>query len=183
MKSDGMARLLSEILDPQIESGEYGAIDKGRLRKSLTNGPGLTDQEQSLLLLSPVARGDFKDVRNEILEEVYARIHQQSVDMNMLPLAAAGEEKDKVILKGRGFSVTLYRRGELGIPWIILVQLGASYLKAINPMTTLRLVDTGGLEWLRGRPDVNGELTGPWSDAETDLLNRAHRFSLVLEPV
>ena len=183
MKSDGMARLLSEILDPQIESGKYGAIDKDRVRESLTNGPELTDREQCLLLLSPVAREDFKDVRNEILEEVYARIQQQDIDMNMLPLAAAGEAKDKVILRGSGFSVTLYRRDELGIPWIILVQLGASYQKAVNPMTTLRLVDTGGLEWLRGRPDVNGEFTGPWNDAETDLLIRAHRFSLILEPV
>lgn len=184
MNTDGMARLLAELLEPQIESGRYGTIGRDRLREALTIGPNLTDTEQSILLISPVAREDYQDVQNEILNEVNERIHNQGVDIKILPLAAASEgKKDKIILNGRGFTVTLYRKEDLGIPWVILVQLGASYLKVINPMTTLRLVDSGGLEWLRGIPDTNGEMTGPWNDEETDLLRRVQRFSLTLEPV
>lgn len=181
MNTDAMAGLLTELLEPQIESGAYGTIGDDRLREALTSGPELSENEQSLLLLSPVARSDYRRVRREIVEETLDRINRHGVEMDMLPLAAA-DRKDKVVLKSSGFTVTLYRRDELGIPWVILVQLGGVYKQAINPMTTLRLVDTGGLEWLRGRPDANGELTGAWNDPETDLLDRARRFSLVLEP-
>lgn len=182
MNTNAMARLLTELLDPQVESGEYGEIGDDRLRKAMTIGPALTKQEQSLLLLSPVARADYSRVCNEIVAETRDRITRHGVKMNLLPLAAADQD-DKVVFKSTGFTVTLYRRDDLGIPWIILVQLGSSYRQAINPMTTVRLADTGGLEWLRGKPDANGELTGAWNDSETNLLTRAQRFSLMLEPV
>ena len=152
------------------------------LRQALTTGPPLIDREQRLLLLSPVARADYKQIRNEIVSETHERLDRHGVEMNLIPLAAA-DESDKVVLKSSGFRVTLYRQEKFGVPWVILVQLGPAYLQAINPMTSLRLADTGGLEWLRGRPDTNGELTGAWNDPETDLLKRIRRFSLMLEPV
>ena len=182
MNNDGMARLLAKLLDSQIESGQYGIIEKERLYASLTTGPPLNEKEQSLLLLSPVARFDLQQLREEIKAKLIADLKMKNISQTLLPLAAA-TENDKVILKGNGFNVTLYKHEELGIPWIILVQLGNSYLQAINPMTVLRLVDSGGLEWLRGKPDKNGEITSPWNDNETDLLARSRRFSLTLEPV
>ena len=177
-----MARLLAEILDSQIESGTYGVIKYNRMQEALTIGPGLTKQEQSILLLSPVAREDFQRMRNKIVAEIRDKISQYGVETELLPLAAA-DLQDKVTLKNTGFSVTLYRKDDLGVPWVILVQLGKNYQQAINPMTTLKLVDTGGLEWMRGKPDTFGEMTGAWYDFETDLLSRARRFSLILEPI
>ncbi len=177
-----MAGLLSEILDAQVESGKYGAIDEGRFREALTVGPPLDEQEQGLLLLSPVARADYHRIRREVQEELTGRLQEQGVDMALLPLAAASDD-DKVVMQGNGFSVTLYRQDDLGVPWVILVQLGSSYMQALNPMSLLRLVDSGGLEWLRGKPDKNGEITATWDDPETDLLLRSRRFSLSLEPV
>jgi len=182
MNTDGMARLLGEILDSQLETGQYGVLDEERIRAALTNGPPLDEHEHSLLLLSPVARYDYERIRAEVKQEMLDRLHEQQVELEMLPLAAASDA-DKNILRGRGFTVTLLRQEHLGIPWIILVQLGPEYLEAISPLTVLRLVDSGGLEWLRGKPDRNGEITAPWSDPETDLLARSRRFSLTLEPV
>ncbi len=182
MNTNGMARLLAGMLDTQLETGQYGAIDEERIRASLTTGPALSDEEQSLLLLSPVARSDFNRVRREVKEKLVLQLMENHIEQNLLPLAAATDE-DKVLLKGNGFNVTLYKQDNLGIPWIVLVQLGDNYLQAINPMTVLRLVDSGGLEWLRGKPDANGEITVPWEDAETDILSRSRRFSLTLEPV
>ena len=182
MNTDSMTRLLAEILDSQIETGAHGEINDIRMREALTTGPDLTKQEQSLLLLSPVARGDFQRMRNKIVSEIRDRVSVYGVETELLPLAAASSG-DKITLKNTGFSVTLYCKDDLGIPWVILVQLGNNYQQAINPMTTLKLVDTGGLEWMRGKPDAFGEMTGAWYDFETDLLSRARRFSLVLEPV
>lgn len=183
MNTNGMARLLAGILDSQLETGQYGVVDEHRIRESLTTGPVLTDEEQSLLLLSPVARNDYNTIRRQIKEEVLVQLADNHIEQTLLPLAAAASAGDKVLLKGNGFNVTLYKQDNLGIPWVILVQLGKSYLEAINPMTVVRLVDSGGLEWLRGKPDANGEITQPWQDSETDILSRSRRFSLTLEPV
>lgn len=181
MNSNGMAELLSKILDTQIETGQYRGINEQRLRQALTTGPGLDHEEQSLLLLSPVIRHDYKRIRHEIKKELTQQLQNQGVEMQLLAFAAASTE-DKVVMQNNGFSVTLYRQNDIGIPWIILVQLGPSYIQAINPMTILRLVDSGGLEWLRGKPDANGEITGTWDDTKTDILARSRRFSLALEP-
>ncbi len=179
---NGMAKLLSGILEDQIESGQYGVITEKRLREALTTGPVLNDKEQSLLLLSPVVRADYQRVSDEIKFEVTSRLQRDRVDLELLPLAAATDE-DKIVMHGNGFDVTLYRQEDLGIPWVILVQVGTSYTKILNPMTVLQLVDSGGLEWLRGTPDANGEITAMWNDPETDILSRSRRFSLILQPV
>ncbi len=182
MNIDGMAKLLSEVLDSQIESGRHDVIDHDRIRESLTTGPPLSVDEQISLLLSPVIRSDYKQVRDKISKDLKSRLEKNNITLELIPLAASSEE-DKVIFQGNGFKVILYRKDDLGVPWIILVQLGSNYLKHLNPMTILQLVDSGGLEWLRGKPDSNGEITGVWEDPDTDILARARRFSLILQPV
>jgi len=182
MNTTQMADLLSEILDSQIESGEYGGIDRKRFEKALTCGPPLQENELQLLLLSPVARSDYNIVRQRIADQLKKRLQKQRIELELLPLAAS-TDGEKIVMQGNGFAVTLYQKEELGIPWIILVQLEPKYSENIDPMTVLQLIDTGGLEWLRGRPDRNGELTGAWDDRQTDLLARSKRFSLILQPV
>lgn len=178
---NGMAKLLSELLDPQLETGQYGVITEKRLREALTLGPPLDEREQSLLLLSPVVREDYRRIRQEIRSELSKKLEMNNVAMEIMPLAAASTG-DKVVMKGKGFTVTLYRQEGLGVPWIILVQLGDAYMQTLNPMSILRLMDSGGLEWLRGRPDECGEITATWNDDQTDLIARSRRFSLRLEP-
>ena len=182
MNTDGMAGLLAEILGSQIESGAYGEMERGRIYEALTTGPGFTEQEKTLLLLSPLAREDFFSVQREISEEIHDKLAQFGVETELLPLAAADRE-EKIVLKNSGFSVTLYRRKDAGVHWVILVQLEMNYKRAIQPRTILRLVDSGGLEWMRGNPDDYGEMSGAWYAGETDLLDRARLFSLILEPV
>ncbi len=182
MEKDNLAKLLAAVLDRQLESGKHTMITQERLREMVTTGPSLTEAEKKVLLLSPVARHDYAKMCTKIHKELNERLQRHGVKNEILPLAAATTD-DKVVLKGADFNVTLFNKTEIGIPWVILIQLGSSYLRTVNPMTQLRLVDSGGLEWLRGRPDSNGELTGVWQDDETDLLRRARRFTLFLEPV
>ena len=173
MNMNGVSRLFLEILNSQLESGRYPPLDEKRVRESLTRGPGLTEDEQIILLLSPLARHDYQQVKKKIQEETRLRLYAQGVETELLAMAASSEDGDKMILKGNGFTVTLYRQENHD----------TLYLQNIYPMTPLRLIDSGGLEWLRGRPDANGEITASWNDPETDLLARSKRFSLILEPV
>lgn len=182
MNMDAMAALFSEVLATQVESGEYGALPQARLLEMLTTGPPPTPEEQAVLILSPVAREDYRLIRQQVNDSVRARLKELAIEQELFAMAADSDE-DTLVMRGNGFTVTLYRRNDLGIPWVILVQLGPAYMEAINPMTTLRLVDSGGLEWCRGKPDGQGEVSAFWSDPETDILARSKRFSLVLEPV
>ena len=183
MNMNGMAELLAEILDTQIETGEYGEIDEERFRESLINGPPLSKKEQSLLLLSPIARNDYSRIRNKVNREIAAHLAEQGVEVKLnLPLAAATKE-EKVTMNCNGFTLVLYRQDDFEIPWLILIQLEEKFLKVLNKMTVLRLVDSGGLEWLRGKPNAEGEIAGTWEVPETDLFERSNRFSLSLLPV
>lgn len=64
---NGLAELLSEILDSQIENGRQARIPDERLLQALTTGPGLTDDERRKLLLSPVIRMDYKRVKDSLI--------------------------------------------------------------------------------------------------------------------
>ena len=184
MNSRAIRRLTATILSRQMESGRHGTIDEKRLREALTIGPQLTEKENSLLLLSPVARDDWNRIRTLILNDMRDKIAEQGLDTSLVSLAASTDIEDgQVLIPGSDFSVTLYRQDTQGIPWVILVQLGPAYRNTIYPMTCLRLVDEGGLEWMRGYPDAEGEITSAWLDRNLDLHVRARKYSLKLEPV
>lgn len=185
MNSRAMETLLSTLLDQQIESGKYGFIDETRLREAMTTGPDFTSREKSLFLLSPIARSDYRRVREDVVQEIKAHLLEKDVALELVPLAAADKDTDResLSINGHGYSINLYRQADIGVQWVILVQLDNNFMNCISPMTRLRLIDSGGLEWLRGRPDANGELTGTWLDEDVDLLDRMRKYSLSLEPV
>lgn len=182
MNITGMKELLAEMLNSQVETGKFGVIEVSRLKEALTTGPDFTENEKSILLISPVARDDYLRLRKEISQQILNDLETSDISNELLPLAAATDE-DTIVMEGNGFDVILYKKEDLGIPWLILVQLHQSFLDKLNPMTVIRLVDSGGLEWLRGRPDSSGEIMGSWEDIETDILARSKRYSLFLEPV
>ena len=90
-----------------------------------------------------------------------------------------------MILTGTGYRVILYRQDNPDTPWLVLVQLEKIYQDILLgfPHTPLRLFDSGGLEWLRGKPNNYGEISATWTDANMDLAQRASQYSLHLEPV
>ena len=135
-----------------------------------------------MLILSPITRDNWNNIRIELKEEFRDKLNAEHLDTALVPLAAATEaEPNRISLQGQGFNVTLYRQVEQEIEWVILVQLEPNFTKAIYPMSQLKLIDSGGLEWMRGRPDAGGEFTGTWSDSAIDLYERAQNCSLTLD--
>jgi len=182
MNKYGVARLLRDILDQQIEDGRSGSIERERVEDAVTTGPGLDAHEKKLLLLSPYARHVYSEVARDQRVDINRRLSAGDVATKAMKLAAS-RETDKVEITGCGFTVTLYRAKEVNEPVVLLLRLSDAYRQAINPMTRLRLSDSGGLEWLRGVPDHNGQITGMWSDAKMDLVERSGSYELILEPV
>jgi len=182
MNTQSLENLFTAMLETQVESGTAGTISKDRLEQAITTGPELTPEEKQILLKSPVARYEYLDAKNRVFASMNEQLQTQHIETNVLPLAAS-DQSDKHTFSCSGYRVTLYNKKKYGIPWVILLQLDNSFMKIINPMTIIRLVDSGGLEWLRGKPDINGELTASWLDSDTDLLERSKRFSLNVELV
>jgi len=183
MNAQSLEHLFSSMLDQQIESGNAGTISRERIERILTSGPGLSQREKQVLLRSPIARYEYYDTKSKILVSIKRKLAQQHINTEIVPLAATDDSADRHIFSCTGFRVTIYDKKAFGIPWVILLQFGTTFMKVIHPMTVVRLVDSGGQEWLRGKPDENGELTASWLDVETDLLDRVRRFSLNIELV
>lgn len=182
MNRESLKALFSAMLDEQVEPGETPPLVEARMRETLTTGPQLTEEEKALLIQSPLARYRYQDMQKQVAEEITQTLERGNIATRILPLAAA-EKTDTHHFSCTGYKVILYDKKEHGIPWVILLQLDKAFQDAINAFTVLRLVDSGGLEWMRGRPDANGEITASWIHADTDLLERARQYSLKLEIV
>lgn len=183
MNIQSIERLFASMLDQQVELGNVGTINRDRFKRALTSGPDLTEKEKRILLVSPIARYEYHDIKREVLASIEQKIEEQHINTEIVPLAASDDSADRHIFPCTGFRVTMYDKKKYGIPWILLLQLDTTFMNIINPMTVVRLVDSGGQEWLLGKPDKNGELTASWLDTETDLLDRVRRFSLNIELV
>jgi len=182
MKTESLQTLFAAMLEQQLVEKETRVLDDRRMRESLTTGPKLSDEEKALLIRSPLARYRYQEIQREIAEEISDILERRNIDTRIVPLAAADHAGEQVF-SCTGYKVILYEKKQYGIPWLILLQLDKAFQESIHPLTVLRLVDSGGLEWMRGRPDSNGELTASWSHADTDLRERAKQYSLNLEIV
>ncbi len=180
MKTESMQALLAAMLDQQQVEEETRVLEDSRMRESLTTGPELTDSEKTLLLRSPLARYRYQDMQTQISEEIAETLHRQNINTRILPLAAA-DHSDTQTFTCTGYKVILYDKHEYGVPWMLLLQLDKAFQDALKPLTKLRLIDSGGLEWMKGQPDANGELVANWTDADTNLVERAKKYSLNLE--
>ena len=69
------------------------------------------------------------------------------------------------------------------MPWIVFLQLSSKVTNCLYPLTRIRLYDSGGLDWIIGKPDKNGQIIGEWLDNETNLVERSKLYSLHIEPI
>jgi len=185
MNQDSLHQLVADVFADQIETDAYELISDSRFHEVLTSQKEFTAKEQSLLILSPRIRSDYQRIRLAIKDEAYSSILKSNIATKILPLAASSNEQEQIILAGSGYRVILYRPDEPDTPWLVLVQLEKIYQDILRDFshTPLRLFDSGGLEWLRGKPNSYGEISATWTDANMDLAQRASQYSLHLEPV
>ena len=182
MVNKGISAIFGEILDRQKESDEnVNKISVEKLYQTFTKGQKLNTSERQSLVLSPILRYQCVDVLNQIHQEIKDSLDQSQVPMSIAPLAAASYS-DKHHFSCIGFDVYLYDQSDVGIPWIILLQLNRKIMGALYPVTRIRLYDSGGLEWLQGKPDKNGQIVREYLEGEINFLERAKMYSIHIEP-
>ena len=176
--------LLAALLNSQIEPDNSPIIDNMRLYEAFTTGPGLNNEEQRILCLSPTSRARYLQIKRKINAEIRSRWRAQGLALSLIAKAAAAQNTLLDFQAADGsFSVTLYRQDDADMPWMILLRLSPRVRDTLHSTTMIRLVDSGGLEWVRGRPDARGEISFGWYDLQNPAEQRLREYALTLDLV
>ena len=177
-----LAKVFAEVLDRQKNISLPEDISTARLYAAFTDGPALVEEERQVLLKSPTLRYQCVDVMKQINQEIKDHLEQSQIQLDITPLAAA-HESDEYHFSARDFDVYLYDKSDSDMPLIVFLQLSPKMTSFFYQATRVRLYDSGGLDWIIGKPDKNGQIIGEWLDSETNLVERSKMYSLHIEPI
>jgi len=182
MNPDAMQRLLAAILAQQPERPDAGMIlDEARLRRALSGVELLSAAEQQVLWTSPAARRRLAILYRVQRAAQYLAWQQAGIALQIPYLAAADAAVQPVTIDTHpSLTVKLFPLDAHGARWTIFVKLAEPMHNAL--VSGIRLVDTGGVQWLTGYVDKDGELSADWIHQESPL-QRLHRYALRLEPL
>lgn len=180
MNTQSLNTLFSAMLNTQTETGANRVIDPSKLQLLVENG--LTNKDKKHLLRSPIVRYQYADEKNKYREGLLKKIEENKLEMQILPLAASSKSEDTMVFSCASYRITIYSNKLSDKPWIILVQLKPDFIKIIGKNTAIRLIDTSGFEWAKGKPDNNGELLVSQKDT-INFFQQAKKYSLNLEIV
>jgi hypothetical protein len=182
MKTEAMKRLLATILAEQPERADADrALDEERLRRALSGAEPLTAAEQRLLWTSPEARRRLYALREAQRAVQYLAWQRLGIAPQLAYLAAAGPAVEPVTIDTHPhFTIKLFPLETDGQHWTIFFKLSETVHQTL--LTGIRLVDSGGLQWLAGHVDEDGELSADWTHPEPPL-QRLHRYALRVEPL
>lgn len=180
MNHDAMQRLLAALLTEQPERADAGInLDEARLRRALAGEEPLTDAEQQLLWTSPAARHRLMALRAVQCATQQRAWQRLGVEPQIVYLAAADSTVQPITIDSHPhLTVKLFPLDEQGERWTVFLKLSESLQQTL--LTGIRLLDTGGLQWLAGHVDHDGELSADWTHDESPL-HRLHRYELRLE--
>lgn len=182
MHKDAMKRLLAGMLAQQPEHANAGmALDEARLRRALSGAESLSDAEQHLLWTSPAARQRLTTLHQAQRAAQYLAWRRAGIDTQVVYLAAADPMVQPITIDTHPhLTVKLFPLDDQGVRWTIFLKLSAPLHTSL--LSGIRLLDTGGLQWLAGQVDSDGELSADWPHPESPL-QRVHRYALRLEPL
>ena len=182
MNREAMQRLMAAILAEQPESVDAGiALDEARLRRALSGEEPLSAAEQRLLWTSPAARRRLTMLWDSQRAAQYLAWHQAGIAPQIAYLATADPAVQPITIDTHPhFIIKLFPLDADGKHWTIFLKLSDTAHQTL--LTGVRLVDTGGLQWLAGPVDGDGELSADWTHPEPPL-QRLHRYELRVEPL
>ena len=182
MNPEALKRLMAAILAEQPDSAEAGTeLDEVRLRRALSGAEPLSAAEQRLVWTSPATRRRLAGRRDSQRAAQYLAWQQAGIVPQIAYLAAADPAGQPVTIDTHPhFTLKLFPLDADGRHWTIFLKLSDTAHQTLH--TGVRVVDTGGVQWLAGPVDDDGELSADWTHPEPPL-QRLHRYELRLEPL
>ena len=169
------------LLAAQPDTGEHPqALDEARLRQALTGTVELSPAEQALLLHDPSARQRLYALRDAQRARQYLIWKRLGMATQVSYLAAADVTDHPVTIDTHPhLTVKVFPLDAEGTRWTIFLKVSETLQETL--LSGLRLLDSGGLLWLIGQVDADGELSMDWAHAESPL-QRLHHYELRIEP-
>lgn len=182
MPTDALQSLLAAILADQPERPETDPLlDEARLVRLLAGTQPLTTAEERVLWTSPAVRRQLAALRAAQRAAQYQAWSQIGFVPQIPYLAAAAASVQPVTIATHpGLIIKLFPEDDDGNKWTIWLKL-ARFVQDVL-VSGIRLVDTGGVSWLAGQMDHDGELSADWTYTESPL-RRLQRYALRLEPL
>lgn len=182
MNTEVMRRLLAAVLADQPERADAGmALDEVRLSRVLSGEESLTDAEQHLLWTSPAARQRLFTLHGIQRARQYLIWRQLGIAPLISYRAAADGAVQTITIDNHpDLTIKLFPLDEQGDRWTIFLKLSCQVQQSL--VSGIRLVDTGGVQWLAGHVDKDGELSADWVHQESPL-QRLHRYELRIDPL
>jgi len=181
MTVTSLEKLLCATLNLQQDDGTDMALGERRVREILSEMSTATEAEQNSLLRYPSARRQLYFIADVMRAEQLAQWQQSGIE-NVIQLKAAAQrysdQQPIIIDTNQNFVVTLFPPEEEHDRWTIHLKMAANL---ITELKGIRLKDSSGQEWLRGKPDADGELSQSWNYAE-DPLTVLKTQQLIIEP-
>jgi hypothetical protein len=180
MRSPADALLLN-LVNQQTDSGEGFDLSEARIEQALTVGPCFSRRESQLLWKAPFARDSLLRVRDRLCQETIARWKASGIDPIAEFKAAAGGVDEVIRIRGQGFSLTIFPDADQTMPWILSLQIDADLRDDMPTGLRFQLMDSGGMVWLKGRPNSRGEINEGWFDTTISPRERllAHHLQLI----
>ncbi len=182
MTRDSTDDLLLQIMNQQVDDGDTSDLDEARIEQALTTGPDFSEAESRKLWRSPSARSTLLEVKDRLCRELRDRWQKEDrVPVAELKAAAAGDDTVKV--QGQGFTLTIFPQDDTMTPWILSLKVDTEYCQELGAGLRFRLIDSGGMVWLTGRPNSRGEINDEWHDMSTSPQDRLIEHHLSLIPI
>ncbi len=150
-----------------------------RIRQVLEGGPPFSFQEEQMLWECRASREAFWRTRDTMIQE--ARRYWQDEGHGEVVWLRAAAGQGPVTIKGNGYSVSCFRTQSDAPRWVVSLKIEREIAGKLPRRTKVRLVDTGGREWLKGAIDDTCQIGVIWNDPGISPVDRAHEHGIRLD--
>lgn len=170
--------ILAAALEAQDGSASADYVPAERIREALMRGPPLSLEEEAIIWGSPDARDLYFTVRRMVRKEAEFALRAAGFGSKIRLRAAQGTNEIESI-NGAGFVLTVFRdRVGDEEQWSLWLQVEAEFRDNSPKNMSVCVRDEGGLIWIEGRPDAQGQVTSVWSHETETPLERLGKFDI-----
>jgi hypothetical protein len=170
--------ILAAALEAQEGSASADYVEAERIREALMQGPPLTLDEEAIIWGSPDARDLYFTVRRLVRREAEFALQAAGFGTE-LRLRAAQSASEMESITGDGFVLTIFcdRVGE-DEEWSLWLRVEPELRKTLPQNMPVCLRDSGGLTWIEGKLDAQGQMTGTWGHEAETPYDRLGKFGI-----
>ena len=171
---------LADVLNRQVELAEDADLAQAAPRlRAYAEGEPWREEDIQLVWTSPGARRLYLRARAAVVERVETGWADRGLARDFLRRAADSAADNEVVMQEAGVTIRVLQAPGSG-DWMINVVLSHRAVELLPAGMKIKLVDSGGQEWLQGEPDRAGGVDAFWESTDQTPIERLREHSLSL---